>query len=148
MSKFAVNTILKKTKPGWPIIMFPYYKRSHTLVYTGKEWVKDVKFSVGFATLCLTERILCCKLIFPPILILEIELSDITSISKLKDKYGILEIRFSRATKGLLSRFVLAGDAAIPRDRALLNLGDELEIWYRELSKRISARPEAADSTM
>jgi hypothetical protein len=52
------------------------------------------------------------------------------------------------ARKGCLTRFALSGGAAIPRDRALLNLGDESEIWYRELSRRISARPEVADTTM
>lgn len=141
MSKFAANTILKKTKLGWPIIMFPYYEKSHTVVYTGKEWLKDVKFTVGFATLCLTDRILYCRLIFPPILILKIELADVTSVSRLKGKHGILEVKFSRARKGWLTRFALRGGAAIPGDRALLNLGDESETWYRQLSKRISARP-------
>jgi len=123
--------------------MFPYYERSNTLAFTDKEWLKDIKFTTGFATLYLTDRMLHCRLVFPPVLILEVELSDITHISRLKGKHGILEIRFNKAKKGLLTRFALSGDAAIPKDRAFLNLGDESEIWYHELNKRVSIRPES-----
>ena len=148
MGRIVTNVVLRKTNLGWPIIMFPYYERSHTVEYTGKEWVKDVKFAVGFATLFLTDRMLHCRLVFPRVLILEVELSDITHVSRLKDRHGILEIRFNKAKNGLLTRFALSGDAAIPKDRVLLNLGDESEIWYHELNKRVSVSREAEDAAV
>jgi len=139
-----VGYILKKTKCLWPIIMFPYYERSHTRSYTGKEWLKDIKADFSCATLYLTERDLRCKIIFPPFLLIEIELSDITNISRLEGKSGLLEVRFAKAKRGLLTKLALSGGSGIPKDRVLLNLGGEAEIWYRELVNRISVGPKTS----
>ena len=47
---------------------------------------------------------------------------------------------------GLLTRLALYGEPDIPRDRVLLNLGDELENWHRQLSKRVHAREKNDES--
>lgn len=41
---------------------------------------------------------------------------------------------------GLLTRLTLYGEPDIPRERVLLNVGDELETWHRQLSKRVDTR--------
>jgi len=138
MTESDTGIVLKKTSLFWPIILFPYYKGSHTIEYTGRRWISDVKLSVGFARLCLTDEALSCRIIFPPLPILEIQVSDITDVAILKGKEEILEIRFKRARKGLLTRFALSGEPKIPQDRVLLNLGSDSETWYLELRKRIS----------
>jgi len=138
MTESDTGMVLKKTSLFWPIILFPYYKGSHTIEYTGRRWISDVKLSVGFARIYLTDEALYCKMIFPPLPILEIQVSDITDVAVLKGKEEILEIRFKRARKGLLTRFALSGEPKIPQDRVLLNLGSDSETWYLELRKRIS----------
>jgi hypothetical protein len=132
--------ILQKTNLYWPIILFPYYEQSHTFVYTGQRAIKDIKFSTGFAKLCLTDRMLSCKLIFPPLLLIEIQLADITQVFKREGMAEILEVRFDQARKGRLTRFALTGEPPkLPRDRVFLNLGDEAEMWNQELNKCIRA---------
>jgi hypothetical protein len=133
-----MNVILKKTRLVWPIVLFPHYKKSHTLTFTGKQFVKDIRFGVSFAGLYLTESNLYCRLIFPRLLIFEIELADITFVFKVEDKKGVLEVKFNKAMFGWLSRFVLSGDPAIPRNHLFLNLGDECDIWFKELNRRIA----------
>ena len=140
MSELDTGIVLKKTNLFWPIILFPYYRDSHTIEYTGQRAIRDVKFSVGFARLILTDRTLYCRLIFPPLPILEVQVCDITHVAMLEGKEGILEIRFMRGRKGLLTRLVLSGDPKIPQDRALLNLGKDSETWCRELRKRMSKK--------
>ncbi len=130
---------LKKTSLIWPIVLFPYHDRSHTSAYTGRRFIKDIKFSVSCATLFLTEKKLYCRLIFPHLLIFEIDTADITSAS-MDDKKEVLEIRFTNATFGWLTRFALSGDSAIPRDRLFLNLGDECEAWLERLNRHIMCR--------
>jgi len=122
--------MLKKARFIWPIVLFPYHERSHTATFTGRRFIRDVRFGVSFARLYLSDRRLCCRLIFPPLLIFEVELSDVLSISK-RDK--IIEVRFSRARLGWLTRFALSNDPAIPHDLLLLNLEDECDKWYNEL---------------
>jgi len=147
MNRSDNSTILRKTSFFWPIILFPSYERSQTIVYTGRGPGKDIKFSAGFARLTLTDSILRCRLIFPPLLILEVEFSDIIGVSRLEGKEGIVEIRFNKGRKGWLTRFGLSGDSTIPRDRALLNPGDEWETWYRELTERAGIRSASIQET-
>ena len=129
--------ILRKPHIFWPLVLFPYYLGSHTSVFTGRRFIRDVKFSSGFASLYLTEQALICRQIFPSILLLEIRLSDITQVSQLKLDEAVLEVRFNQCKLGGLAKISLSGDAAIPRDRVLLNLGKEATDWQEALLKRI-----------
>jgi len=139
--------ILSKTSYLWPIALFPHFEGSHTLVFAGRNWAKDVRFSIGFARLCLTETVLSCRLIVLPLLLFEIALSNILAVSEIADKSGLIDIRFTSATLGSLGRLALTGDPAIPRNRVILNLGDDLETWLRELG-RLSPRryPEGVET--
>ena len=138
MAESDTGIVLKKTSVFRPIVLFPYYKDSHTIEHTGRRWISDVKLSVGFARLYLNDEALYCKIILPSLLILEIHLSDITDVTILEGKEEILEIRFKRARKGLLTRFALSGEPRMPQDRVLLNLGSDSKTWCLELRKRIS----------
>ncbi len=127
--------ILSKTSCFWPIALFPHFERSHTLVFAGRDWAKDVRFSIGFACLCLTETVLSCRLVFPPLLLFEIEPSNVLAVSKIEEKEGLIDIRFTNAKLGWLTRFALSGDPAIPRNRVILNVEDDLESGLRELGR-------------
>lgn len=120
-----------------PVAMFPYYERSHTVAYAGRRagGVRDVKFAAGFARLCLDEESVFCKLLFPPVLLFGIRLDDITGLSKVEET-GLLEVRFSKCALGRLTRFALSRKPDIPRDRVILNLGDDLDAWIAEISAR------------
>ena len=142
----TATIILQKTNLFWPIIFFPYYERSHTIAYTGRRAIKDIKASFGFATLFLTESALCCRRIFPPHTIIDIQLSEITQVSRAINMDEILEIRFNKGKLGLLTRFFVTNGPNIPKDRLLLNLGDEAGAWYRELNKRIHQNAGRDDS--
>lgn len=137
MSSAESKIILKKTSHFWPIVLFPHYQKSHATAYTGRRFLKDIKFSVGFATIVLTNQWLRCHLIFPRFLVLEVQLRDILHLTRLEGKEGILEIRFSERRLGWLTRFALSGDPAVPRDRILLNLGKEADRWFQELDSRV-----------
>jgi len=140
------GTLLSKTSWFWPVALFPYYERSHTAAYTGTEWVKDVKMSIGFARLCLTEESLSCTLLFPRFRLFEIALSDISAFSMVEGKKGLLEVRYQRAHLSWWTRFCLSGDPAVPRDRVVLNLGDELDRWLGELSRLTGLVPQGPAS--
>jgi hypothetical protein len=140
------EVILKKTRFIWPIVLFPYYKRGRTLAYTGRHFVKDIRFGASFATLYLTDSKLYCSLIFPHLLIFEIDILDIISVSLVEDKGDVIEIRFTHANYGWLTRFALSGDPAIPRDRLFLNLGNKCETWFENLNRLIVYKGEANKS--
>ena len=137
MTSVRGKTILTKTSYIWPIALFPHHERSHTAAFTGREWVKDVRFGAGFARLNLTETTLSCMLIFPPLLLFEINLADISGLRVVEGKRGLLEIRFTKARLGWLATFALYGDPAIPRNRVILNVGDDWETWLQELGKLV-----------
>jgi len=65
----------------------------------------------------------------------EIDLSDILDVSKIEGKKGLIEVRFTNAEMGWLTRFALSSDPAIPKNRVILNVGDDLESWLRELHR-------------
>ena len=65
-----------------------------------------------------------------------VELNDITRISRMEGKEGILEIHFRKAQEGFVTKMALSGEAEIPRGRILLNLGDDLVRWQQELLGR------------
>lgn len=138
MAEENTPVILKKTSLLWPILLFPHCPRSHTVACTGRRLVKDVRFSAGFATLTLTVHSLRCRLVFPHLRLWEVQLGDITHLSRLKGKEELVEIRFAKSKTGWLTRLVLSGAPAIPRDRVLLNLGDDAETWFQELNRRIT----------
>lgn len=119
----------------WPVAFFPYYPKSHTLEYTEREWVKDVKASFGLSRLSLTESAPSCTFIFPRLVLFEIALSDILDISKVEGKKGLIQVRFTKAKMSWFTRFALSGDPAIPRDRLVLNVGNNLESWLQELQR-------------
>jgi hypothetical protein len=130
------NVVLRKMTRYWPIVLFPHHADSNTIVFTGKETVRDVKFGVSSATLILTSRTLSCRLNVLRFLVLRVELSDITRISRMEGKDGILEIHFKKAQEGFVTRMALSGEPDIPRGRVLLNLGSDLEKWKQELLGR------------
>ncbi len=137
--------LLSKVSYFWPVALFPYSPKSHTLQYTGREWVKDVKAAFGFSRLSLTESALCCTFIFPRLLLFEIALLDILNVSKVEGKEGLIEVRFTQAKMGWFVRFALSGDPAIPRDRVILNVGESLESWLRELERLCGQQRWTAD---
>jgi hypothetical protein len=128
--------VLKKTTRHWPIVLFPHHTGSNTIVFTGKETVRDVKFGVGSATLILTSRALSCRLNVLRLLVLRVELEDIQTITRMDGKEGILEIHFDKAQEGFVTKMALSGESDIPRGRVLLNLGEDLERWRQELLAR------------
>ena len=130
------SIVLKKTTRYWPIVLFPHHADSNTIVFTGRETVRDVKFGVSSATLILTSRTLSCRLNVLRFLVLRVELNDITRISRMEGKEGILEIHFRKAQEGFVTKMALSGEAEIPRGRILLNLGDDLVRWQQELLGR------------
>jgi hypothetical protein len=128
--------VLKKTTRYWPIVLFPHHAKSNTIVFTGKETVRNVKFGVGSATLILTSRALSCRLNVLRLLVLRVELQNIRRITRMDGKEGILEIHFNEAQEGFVTKMALSGESDIPRGRVLLNLGDDLERWRQELLAR------------
>ena len=130
------RVVLKKTTRYWPIVLFPHHANSNTIVFTGKETVRDVKFGVSSATLILTSRALSCRLNVLRLLVLRVELHDIERIARMDGKEGILEIHFKDSQEGFVTKMALSGEPEIPRGRILLNLGEDLERWKQELLVR------------
>jgi hypothetical protein len=130
------TVVLKKTTRYWPIMLFPHHPKSNTIVFTGRETVRDVKFGVGSATLILTSRAVSCRLNVLRLLVLRVELSDILKVTRMDGKEGILEVHFKKAQEGFVTKMALSGEPDIPRGRILLNLGEDLDRWEQELLAR------------
>ncbi len=139
------EVVLKKTTRFWPILLFPHHRDSNTIVFTGHETVRDVKFGVSSATLILTKRTLSCRLNVLRFLLLRVELVDITKIRRMDGKDGILEVHFKKADEGFVTRMALTGDPNIPRNMVFLNLGDEVGKWRMELRRRAGIEDEEVE---
>ena len=133
--------LLKRRRYFWPLLMIPYFKGSHTVEITGirrrrLKFLKDVKVAQTFCTLFLTSKRLYCELIFPKIFLVEILLSDIRMI-KINDKDDeVLEIEFEKCKWSWLLRLFMSGpEGDIPKNKVLLNLGEDIDKWLKSLKE-------------
>ena len=132
----ASSVLLERRSYFWPIVLFPHYENSHTVAFTGRHNLKDVKFSAGFVRLTMSDTALECRLLFPTFPIFQIRLADITDVGTVEGKEGLVFVHFSKARLGWPARFALSGDSAIPKDRVLLDLGDAWQEWLETLRTR------------
>ena len=107
-------------------------KNAHTATYTGRYWLKNIKASFSFACIELTESNLICRYRLFDLLILNIDLSDINEVKPIRNKPGLISIKFNRAIFGKLSKFALSGQPAGSKNQVILNVKNGI-IWLEKL---------------
>jgi hypothetical protein len=131
--------IFKKRNFLWPIILFPYPQgfRSHQALFTGRRFIKDCKFGVGFTEVYLTTKRILAQLLFPKVLIVEILLSDVIEVKYFDEKKDVIEIiyRNSRISP-MIKLCAFSGAPTAVSDKILLNLGKDCNIWINKLMQK------------
>jgi hypothetical protein len=123
----------------WPVIIFPYYERSHTASVVG--WkdhrphvLKDVKGSFA-GRVWLTEGHLQARsFLLRSLLNIKIPLDSIASVKVSEQDNGLIEIRYRQAELSRLLRFLTKG---APEGAILLKLEDVTDIWLQTLREHI-----------
>ena len=124
---------MRESKIFWPLVLFPFaIDNAHTRSYTGRCWVKDIKASFSFADIILTDTNLICRFRLLRLLIFDVSLQDIDEVKYLKDKPGLILIKYRRAIFGKLARLALSGQPAGSKKQIIINVMDE-QRWLNKL---------------
>ena len=124
---------MRESKIFWPLVLFPFaIDNAHTRSYTGRCWVKDIKASFSFADIILTDTNLICRFRLLRLLIFDVSLQDIDEVKNLKDKPGLILIRYRSAIFGKLTRLALSGQPAGSKNEIIMNVRDEQK-WLNNL---------------
>ena len=116
---------MRESKIFWPLVLFPFaIDNAHTRSYTGRCWVKDIKASFSFADIILTDTNLICRFRLLRLLIFDVSLQDIDEVKNLKDKPGLILIKYRSAIFGKLTRLALSGQPAGSKNQIILNVRD------------------------
>ena len=117
----------------WPLVLFPFaIDNAHTRTYTGRCWIKDIKASFSFADIILTDTNLICRFRMLRLLIFDVSLQDIDEVKNLKDKPGLILIKYRSAIFGKLTKLALSGQPAGSKNQIILNVMDEQK-WLNNL---------------
>jgi hypothetical protein len=126
---------MKESRFFWPLVLFPFsINHSHTLSYTGRYWLKDIKSSFRFAYIKLTESNLICRYRFFDLLIIDIPLSQIIEAQLFLDKPGLISVKFNKAVFGKIAKFALSGQPSGSKNQIILNVRDGTS-WLKKLNK-------------
>jgi hypothetical protein len=130
------SIVLKKRNLFWPIILFPYSQgsHSHSWYFTGRRFIKDCKFGVGFTKVYLTTKRILVQLLFPKVLIVDILLSDVIKVKYFDEKKDIIEIAYKNSKISPMTKlYAFSGAPIAVSDKILLNLGKDCSIWMNKL---------------
>lgn len=115
------------------MVLFPFsIENAHTRSYTGRYWLKDIKASFSFASIELTESSLICRYRLFDLLIFNIDFSEIEETIPIRDKPGLISIRFNQAMFGKLAEFALSGQPAGSKNQVILNVRNG-SAWLEKL---------------
>ena len=129
---------MRESKIFWPIVLFPFaIDHAHTLSYTGRCWIKDIKASFSFANLELSDSNLTCRYRLFNLPIIDLSLEDVIEVRKYEDKPGLILIKFRKATYGKLTKFVLSGQPPGSRDKIIINVKKKQD-WINKFNKSIT----------
>ena len=124
---------MRESKIFWPLVLFPFaIDNAHTRSYTGRCWIKDIKASFSFAEIILTDTNLICRFRLLRLLIFDVSLQDIDEVKNLKDKPGLIFIKYRSAIFGKLTKLALSGQPAGSKNQIIMNVRDEQK-WLSNL---------------
>ena len=133
------KVLLERQSFFLPVIIFPYYERSHTASIIG--WkdhkprvLKDVKASFAGKVWLTQEHIRARSLLLWSLLSIKIPVNSITSVKVSDQDNGLIEIRYRQAEMSGLLQHLTKG---VPEDIVLLKLDDMVGIWLQALGERL-----------
>lgn len=133
------KVLLERRSIIWPVIIFPYHERSHTVSVIG--WkdnrpriLKDVKASFA-GRVWLTEGYLrACSFLLSSLVRISIPLESIVNVKISNRDIGLVEVRYRQAHISRLLHHLTWG---APREVILLKLDDVAGKWIQAISERI-----------
>ena len=125
--------MMSQTRLIFPLVVFLGYPHSHTVMFTGRRWLKNPRFSAGFARLILTDRHLAAHWRGLRTLIIQIRRTDIESVTLLSE--GLLEVCFrDRVISEATHLLAYSGRPQAQPDRIWLSLGKNAAVWFDALT--------------
>jgi len=134
---FSEKIILEKRNLFWPIILFPWFKHSHTVIFTGKRWLKDITSVMhGFQKIYLTNKRILAQMCLPKFLIIDILLSDIEEVKYFDENKDMLLITYKNSRMSPYTKLFFRRTPPVISNKLLLNLGEDSEIWMDKLIQK------------
>ena len=119
-------TVLKESRIFWPLVLFPYtIEHAHTITYTGRCWIKDIKSTFSRASIELTDSEIHCRSRVFRLLIFNLPLDEIDTVQNIEEKPGLVMIQFRKARFGRLANIALSGQPAGSKNSLILNIKNE-----------------------
>jgi len=107
-------------------VLFPYtIEHAHTITYTGRCWIKDIKSTFSRATVELTATDIHCRSRVFKLLIFNLPLDEIEEVERMEKKPGLVMIRFRKAQFGRLAKIALSGLPVGSKNDVILNVRNE-----------------------
>jgi hypothetical protein len=137
------RVLLEKRSFFLPVILFPYFPRSHTVSLIGwKDYkpriLKDIKASFAGRVQLTQKHIQARSFLLRKLLGIKIPVHSIESVKVSDRDDGLIEIRYSQAEMSRLLQFIIKGT---PEGVLLLKLDDMTEDWLQVINQYIDRSP-------
>lgn len=133
------KVLLERQSFFLPVIIFPYYERSHTVSIIGwndhkPRLLKDVRASFAGKVWLTQEHIRARSFLLNKLLSIKIPINSIKSVKVNDQDNGLIEIRYRQAEMSRLLQYLTKG---APEDIILLKLDDMAGNWLQALEERL-----------
>lgn len=133
------KVLLERQSFFLPVIIFPYYERSHTVSIIGwndhkPRLLKDVRASFAGKVWLTHEHIRARSFLLNKLLSIKIPINSIKSVKVNDQDNGLIEVRYGQAEMSRLLQYLTKG---APEDIILLKLDDMAGNWLQALEERL-----------
>ena len=128
------RVLLETKRVVWPLVLFPASRGVPAQSFTGRRWVSGIKASFGLSKLYLTDKRLLAQLVFPNVLIIDIERSDLGRVGFVDRERDLLGVRYVKSRVSPITKLLVFSGSPASRDTVFLNLGHESQRWLNALT--------------
>ncbi len=118
--------IARRSEIWWPIFFIPRDPGSHTAVFTGRKWVKNMH-GFNFAELLITNKRVFVQSLFFAMPLLDMHIQDIKEVDFHDADQGLLKLEIAKSTVGAFVK--LFHHVANIQGVICLNVGQRSEEW-------------------
>lgn len=127
--------LLQTQRILWPLVLFPASRGgSYSKSFSGRRWIGRIKSGFGLTRLYLTDQRLLAQLLFPPVVIIDIDRHHLKSSGYVDHERDLIGIRYTGARMSPMTMLLAFSGTPANRDLLFLNLGAESPRWLTALN--------------
>ncbi len=127
--------IKKERNIFYPVLLIPRGAGSHTYIFTGRKWLKNMS-GFSFAAIFMTNKRVFIQSLFFAMPLFDIDLKDIKEISFHESDRNLLKLKIDKSSVGAFIRSFYQVSSI--KGELYLNIGKSSEEWRDLLANLIS----------